>query len=453
MRWPFRRKDAPAARQKSALLTQPSERGWFKIFESYTGAWQQDVTVDRNKVLGYHAIFSCITLIAADISKLRVKLVKKDSTDIWTEVPKGKYSVLDRPNAVQNRIQFFENWLISKLSRGNTYVLKQRDKNGDVSALHILDPNLVTPLISSTGEVFYRLQKDNFAGLTEAIIAPASEIIHDRYNCLFHPLVGLSPIFACGVSAVQGMNILTNSAKFFGNQSRPSGVLSAPGDIGEATIKELKDNWQTNYGGDNIGKVAVLGNDLKFNAISITAEDAQLVDQLKLSAEIVCSTYHVPKYKVIGDPPSYNNIESLELQYYSQGLQNLIEAIELCLKDGLSMPEDSEVKFDIEGLARMDSQTQINTLSKAVGGGISTPNEARKKLNLKPIKGGDTVYLQQQQYSLEALAKRDAGDNPFGKSGAPAQLTLPPPADPAVDEMNKLFDTIEIVLQEAVHHA
>jgi phage portal protein BeeE len=42
-----------------------------------------------------------------------------------------------------------------------------------------------------------------------------------------------------------------------------------------------------------------------------------------------------------------------------------------------------------------------------------TPNEGRLKLNLKPVTGGDTVYRQQQDFSLEALNKRDSQPDPF----------------------------------------
>jgi phage portal protein BeeE len=53
------------------------------------------------------------------------------------------------------------------------------------------------------------------------------------------------------------------------------------------------------------------------------------------------------------------------------------------------------------------------------------PNEARRRLNLKPVTGGDTPYLQQQNYSLEALSKRDSKDDPF------ATKTPTAPAKPA----------------------
>lgn len=64
--------------------------------------------------------------------------------------------------------------------------------------------------------------------------------------------------------------------------------------------------------------------------------DAQTVEQLKMTAEIVCSVFRVPAYKIgVGQPPSSDNVEALEQQYYSQCLQTLIESIELLLDEAL----------------------------------------------------------------------------------------------------------------------
>jgi phage portal protein BeeE len=86
------------------------------------------------------------------------------------------------------------------------------------------------------------------------------------------------------------------------------------------------------------------------------------------------------------------------------------------------------VEIDVDNLLRMDSATQMDVLDK--GKNYLSPDEGRAKIGLPPTKGGDAVYRQQQDYSLEALAKRDAQDDPFGKT-APA--APPPPAndDPA----------------------
>jgi hypothetical protein len=59
-----------------------------------------------------------------------------------------------------------------------------------------------------------------------------------------------------------------------------------------------------------------------------------------------------------------------------------------------------------------------------------SPNEGRQKLNLPPVKGGDNPFLQQQNYSLEALAKRDAKDDPFATSKPPAPVSPTTPVPP-----------------------
>lgn len=418
----------------NSLAPVRSRGGWWPIVrESFAGAWQRNVTVDYNTVLTNPTIFSCITLIAADISKLRIKLVEQIE-GIWQEIDVAAYSpVLRKPNAFQNRIQFIASWIVSKLTQGNTYVLKGRDNRGVVKALYVLDPLLVTPLVTQTGpdgiggDVYYRLQRDDLSGIPEeGLVVPASEIIHDRMNCLFHPLVGLSPIFAAGLSATQGLKIIEQSAKFFSNASRPGGLLIAPDNIDQADADRLKKYWEENYTGDNAGKIAVLGSGLKFEDLSRNAVDSQLVEQLKWSGETICACFHVPAFMAgVGAAPLNNNVATLGQQYYSQCLQIHIENIEICLDEGLGLPTNRGTELDLDGLIRMDTAAQYDALTKAAGGAFMTTNEARRRVDLKKTPGGDAVYLQQQNYSLEALSKRDAKEDPFASSSAAPALPKP----------------------------
>jgi HK97 family phage portal protein len=408
------------ATEEKALAPVSQNGGWYRILEAFSGAWQRNVEVRYDDVLSNHADFACRTLIASDISKLRIKLVRKDENDIWTETTNPAYSpVLRKPNHFQNRIQFMESWVLSKLQRGNAIILKQRDGRGVVKALYVLDWTLVTPLVADDGSVFYQLNTDNLAGLPEAVTVPAREIIHDRFNCFYHPLVGLSPIFAGGLAATHGLAIQNDSTTFFQNGAQPGGILTAPAAISDETAKRLKEHWEQNFSGKNSGKVAVLGDGLKYEAMKAKAVDSQLIEQLKWSAEVVCSTYHVPPYKIgVGTIPTNNNVEALNIEYYSQCLQVLIESIELCLDEGLGMGENIGTEFDVDNLLRMDTTALINAEKEAVGAGIKAPNEARKRLNLGPKAGGNSPYLQQQNFSLEALAKRDAQADPFNTAPA-----------------------------------
>lgn len=406
-------------------LSPPDNRGWITILESYMGAWQMHDEISLDSALRHPTVYACITQISGDIGKLRLRLTELRN-GIWQEVDNPAFSpVLRKPNHYQTRQQFVESWCISKQAHGNAYVLKLRDNRGVVSGLYVLDPNKVRPLVSDNGAVFYALNKDNLSNLDRDYDAvPAREIIHDRMNCLFHPLVGVSPLFAAGLATQQGLNIQDNSATFFGNNSQPGGVLTAPGAITQATADRLEARWSEKFSGDNSGKIAVLGDGLKFEPMAMTATDSQLIEQLKWSDEKICSAFKVPAYKVgVGPMPTYDNAEVLDRIYYSGCLQNLIESIEELLDDGLSLPSSKGTEFDLDDLMRMDNRLKMTTAAEGVKAGIMAPNEGRKKFNLPPVQGGDTPYLQVQNYSLAALDERDKA-NPLALPPAP-----PPPPD------------------------
>lgn len=391
--------------------------GWFGVIrEGNTGWWQQNITIDGTReVLSFSGVFACVTGIANDISKLRVKLMALGENGIGSEVDStsAHFKVLKKPNHYQNRIQFWALWIISKLLYGNTYILKVRDRRSVVTELYILDPQRVKVLIAETGDVYYQVSRDVLSGLYELITVPASEVIHDLMNPLWHPLCGVSPIYACAMSATMGNRIQKDSTKFFTNMSRPSGALTAPGTITEETAKRMKAEWEENFGGENIGRLAVLGDGLKYEAMTIPANDAQLIEQLKWTVEDVARAFHYPMFKLGGTVPQGVSISALNQAYYSDCLQNLLESAELCLDEGLSLPSDRYTEFDLDGLLRMDAATRYETKGKAVKDGWMKPDEARRGEDLEPVPGGNACYLQQQNYSLAALAKRDAKEDPF----------------------------------------
>src|SRR5690606_40028006 len=86
--------------------------GWHpRIREPHSGAWQQNKEITQETQLAYYAVYSCITLIANDIGKLRPRLVQQDEDGIWSETDSPAFSpVLRKPNRYQNHIQFKEWW-------------------------------------------------------------------------------------------------------------------------------------------------------------------------------------------------------------------------------------------------------------------------------------------------------------------------------------------------------
>lgn len=400
------------------------------VRDPFTGAWQRNIEVRRETIVAFAAVYSCATLIASDIGKIRIRLVEQDKNQIWSEVNVPAFSpILQKPNRWQNRIKFFEQWVISKLLHGNAYILKERDGRGVVVEMYVLDPTKVKPLVAPNGDVYYEIRRDNLAGIQqEATIVPASEIIHDTMVALFHPLCGVSPLTACGQAASHGLTIQENSARFFRNDSTPGGILTAPGAIDQTTAARIKEVWEANMTGENRKRIAVMGDGMTYTQMTISSKDAEMMEQLKWDEMNVCTAFHVPPYMIsVGPAPTYNNIEALNQQYYTQCLQSHIESIELCLDEGLGLTDHQAhtygTEFDLDDLLRMDTATQYKTIGEGIGSGLLAPNEGRKKIGQKPVKGGDTPYLQQQNFSLAALDRRDQSDDPFALSSKRDQNT------------------------------
>lgn len=431
----------------SSAVTGSRGGGWFpRIDEPYTGAWQRNDEWTSPTVLAHYAVYACVTLIANDIGKLRQRLMRLDENGIWKETTSPAFSpVLKKANPYQNHIQFKQWWQTSKLTKGNAYGLKQRDQRGVVTAIYLLDPDRVTVLVADNSDVYYQLGGDNLNEIgSEGVVVPASEIIHDRMNCLFHPLIGISPLYACALAACQSLKMQNDSSMFFENGAKPGGILSAPGAISDDTARRLKAHWDSSYGGANSGKIAVVGDGLKFEAMRMSATDSQMIEQLGLTAEMICTAFHVPASKV-GVTTAANGVtaEQENQKYYSDCVQILCEEYEACLDDGLSLPNDYGVELDLDGLLRMDMGSLVETLKLAVGGTIMSPNEARLRMNLPPVPGGDSVLSQQQNYSVEALAKRDAQADPFATSSTTAS------AEPASEPESEPEDTDEEIEDQA----
>lgn len=418
---------------------------WPMIKEPYSGAWQKNDTWTNETVLAHYAVYACVTLIANDIGKLRQRLMELDANGIWKETTSPAFSpVLKKPNNYQNHIQFKQWWQTSKLISGNTYGLKQRDQRGVVTSIYLLDPCRVLPLVADDGSIYYQLSNDNLNRVGDGVTVPASEIIHDRMNCLFHPLVGVSPLYAAAMAACQSLKMQKDSSTFFSNGARPGGILSAPGSISDETAARLKAHWDANYTGENAGRVAVVGDDLKFQQMKMSATDSQLIEQFRLTAEMICTAFHVPPSKVgVTTSPTGTTAAQENQKYYSDCIQVLVEEYEACMDDGLSVPDKYGIELDIDGLLRMDMGALVETLKLAVGGTIMAPNEARRRLNLPPVPGGDSVLSQQQNYSVEALAKRDAQADPFATGTAQPAAT--PEAAPEEQTDEQIQDSAKML--------
>lgn len=396
------------------------------------GSWQRnlDNPEKRQTLLAFSAVYACVTIIANDIAKLPINIWKdkaKGGRDLQKNHPIQR--LLRKPNDYQTRYDFVFQYVFSKLLSGNAYVLQRMDARNVITEMHILDPRTTKPMMTESGDVFYECKKNPLAGLFEDTTVPARRIIHDRHNPLGHPLIGVTPLFAAATSAMAGLSMQENSAAFFANMSRTSGVLTAPGKISEEVAKRLKNDWEDNFTRGKIGRTAVLGDGLAWEPLTINAQDSQLIEQLRWSAEDVARVFRVPSY-MLGDltKVTYKNSEQLARQYYSGCLQPHIECIEMRMDETFGFSPNMYTEFDLDVLLRTEMDVRFLAYKTAIQSGFMTINEARAKEGDAPVKGGDEPLIQVQYVPLSKL-----GENP-PKVPAPQPQNGDEPAMPEPDD-------------------
>lgn len=413
-------KNALTPRAK-ALNAIHNSGGWRSVLEPFAGAWQRNQEESHGDLLSYPTLFACITRIASDIAKLPFT-VQRLQDGIWSPVENSPYvRLLRKPNNYQTAQQFSESWVLSRLTQGNAYILKQRNNSGTVNRLFVLDPWRVRPLVSDSGEIFYELWANgwcNIPPLPEGypgehgnIIVPARDIIHDRANTFHHQLIGVPPLCAANWPAVKNLRILRNASQFFENGAQPGGILTAPAGMSDENAKEVKAYWDENFQGENSGRVAVIGADMKFTSFAFKAADSQVVEQMEYSDKQICQPFGIAPYKLgLELPPSGWKADDVNVEYFGDVLSPIIESMENLLDEGLGISRPMGIELDTGPLWRMDEGKKAEVANTLVGGKISTPDEARRRFNLPATGGGDTLWGQNQDYPLGMLADRENWD-------------------------------------------
>lgn len=409
------------------------------IHEPFTGAWQRNMEIRRDIALDNFAIYTCVSRIASDIAKCPAIIKHKDDEGgVLSTVEVPRYSsVLRRPNHYQNWAQFCESWLMSKLLFGNSFVLKERDQNGRVSKLHVLNPDRIRIEVTPDGSVWYKYKFSKLDGGSSGhndvsdYVFSSYDIVHDRCSVTLPetPLIGISPLAACLLAAGMGSQALHHSSRLF-FAGRPGGILQVPKAVTKEQAEELKRHYNSNMFGDGASGLLVISDGMTFNPLGATAQDSMAKDSIHLSADIVCAAYGVPKYFVLGTDPTGGNIEAEQMRYFSMCLQTHIEKIEHHLDEALEVDIHTySIELDTTNLMRMDTTSRWSAHKVAISCGAKTPNEVRREEGLRPVEGGDQCYMQQQNFPLSDMAKRSLLDNPFSNSQGVSSITMPPAND------------------------
>lgn len=392
--------------------------GWFQL-DSLEDGWQRNLSVFGKDTCG--ADFACKNIYAQALATMQarhVRYLEDGGTEIIKTSPLSR--ILRNPNPYQTWTDFIYNFVFATLTHGNGYAYADRDDSNRITALHRLPSDSAVPYVDTeTQDVYYGVGPQPMINIPQVMI-PAREVQHLRIYTPEHPLIGVSAIRFAKMPVLINNAIAFNQSAFFSNMSRPSGVLTTDEKLTKEQMDALRNAWYERSRGVKAGEVPVLGWGLKWNPMTITSEDAQLIEAYRMSVEDIARVYRVP-LALLGDytKATYNNTEQMIGSWLATGLGFMMEHIERSFTRFFNLPPEESMQFDTEALLRTDFAGRIDALTKAISGGLMSPNEARSRERLPRVEYGDEPRVQQQNVPLSAVGQMPE---------APSAPEAPPPA-------------------------
>lgn len=354
------------------------------------------VAVNAERCLTVSAWYSAIRHISDAIANLPVHVYvrQEDGGKLIDHNHAVHFLISREPNTYQTSTIFRE-WLVSQaLIYGNAFVKLEHDGAGRVVGLHPVMAQYVR--VSWNVETKERLFHVQASPFTIAETLNEDECAHIQ-GLTLNGILGLSPVEYARESIALNVAMERFGSSFFGNGSRPSGVLKATGILSDKAKMNLKESWRRAYSGSaQAGQVPVLEEGLEFQPLQINNQEAQYTEAKQHEIRQAARWNKIPAHKLSSlERSTWANIEHQEMDYIRSTLAPWLHKIEQEFSRKLLTQAEKDthtIEFDVTGLLRGDSKTQHANAMSAVQGGYWTLNEIREKIfGMPPVEGGDEL--------------------------------------------------------------
>lgn len=338
------------------------------------------------------AVFGCVRVLAESVGMLPCSLYEQLDRGSKKAIKERLYKLLSvKPNGYMTSQEFWELLIACLCLRGNFFAYKVMAL-GEVVELLPLDPGSVVAKLNSQWEPVYQVTFPDGSSDTLS----QKEIWHVRIFTL-DGLNGLSPIAYARQAIGLGMATEEHGSRLFSNGAVTSGVLETDQTLSDEAFNRLKADFEDRHQGlANAHKPMILEMGLKWNQISLSAEDAQFLETRKFQLEEICRIFRVPMHLVQNtDRATFNNIENLGIGFINYSLVPYLTRIEQRINLGLvkaSKQGQLYAKFNVGALLRGDMKSRFEAYATAINWGMYSPNDCLELEDRNPRPGGD-VYL------------------------------------------------------------
>jgi HK97 family phage portal protein len=395
--------------QLFASTPGPTDDHWYNPVGVMTAA---GLKVDEEGARKMSAWYRGRDIIATSVAMMPLKVYRRLPNDEGREPATSHplYDILHRkPNAWQDAFQYMRAAIFDVIDHGWHYAKIIEGPRGFVDQLHPISPKLVTPELTAAGRWIFTV-RDPKNGTSKTYTQ--DEIFY------FRGADGKGILEYARDSLGLGITLENYASKLFSRGAMSGGVVTTPGPMPEPDkMKAFAAQFVTGRGDWHVPKVIPFG--ATFAATMMEPEKAQMILSRQFSVKDMARWLGLALHMLNEGDAGATVAEQRGEEFVTYSLGGWLAMVEHASNDQLILaPQTYFAEFTRDALVRGDLASRWEAYVSGVNAGILTPNEPRRKENLRALPGGDT--LREPQNITGKGAKGGPQDNQRpGRKGDP----------------------------------
>lgn len=368
-----------------------------------------DVSVTIENATTVPALMYGVNLICDTIASMPVYLYKRNADGsrdkLQTDIRNKLLNM--QPNDYSSGYNLKYSLIYDFLMSGNGYIhIDKPFGSTEIKALYHVPYNEMS--LISTNDID-RLKERYYYNYWNRLNVPTFKVMNMVRNPKTNPLDGTG-IVEQGSDVIKLLlDLEAYQTESVTNRFTPKVVIEKETIMSKASKDSFREAIKNFFSGAKGGKVLLLDDGMKAKSINTFAEN-DIVNQKNDAIKSLAMLLKLPMqlYGISGGNLSYSNESYNTIMLLKQTIQPILKLLEdTCNMYLLTESEKNQgyfFEFNTQNLLKTDPKTEYEMYGKAVSDGILTRNEARQRMNWKPLSDEEinkpSINQDEQQVNL-----------------------------------------------------